>query len=96
MTPYIATERDCKETTVLVGHLHQFCKKGNLVGLLCRIKCILVKPPELLSEVPAEEIGETPEHILKRLQVVALQVGMSAGCRLASEPQSVLLAHRSP
>ena len=97
MTPDVAAERHGEQSAVLVRHLHQLGKQRPAVGLRGRrLVASLIEAPELLGIVPAKEIGEFLEEILKGHHVVVLNMRMSARCRLAGEPHAVLLAHRAP
>ena len=88
---------DSEETAIFVRHLHEVGKQIPTTRLRHRAQVASVtESPELLGIVPTEEVGEGFEEILEGLEVVVLNMGVSARCRLAAEPHIVLLTHRSP
>ena len=86
-----------KEAAVLVRHLHQIGKQSPTAG--CRHRALvagIAEGPKLLGVVPAEEVGEGLEEVLKGLEVGVLDVGVATRCGLAREPHAVLLTYRCP
>ena len=97
VAPDVTAERNGEETAILVRHLYQLGKEGDTRLLRARtFVARIIETPELLGVVPAEEVGIGLEEVFKCLQVVVLDVGMSATGGLTGEPHAILLAHRSP
>ena len=55
-----------------------------------------IETPELLRKVPSEEVGIFLEEVFESLEIVVVDMCMSAAGRLEREPHIVHLAHRSP